>query len=328
MHKGNGTVSDTKPDLSTLYFRNRHLLVLTIIILLIAGLGSFANLPRLEDPRITTRDATILTFLPGASAERVEALINEKIEDVLEEIDDIKTIKSTARAGVSSISIELKASVTTETNQSIFAKIRSRLQNVQNQLPTNASMPFLDDLRGATAYTLILGVSWNGNEPPPMNLMQRVALDFKDRYLNNSNTELVRIFGGVEEEILVTPNKEELSALNLSVERLAQRISQADSKVSAGQLRTSYQDLQFEVAGALNSVDRVMQIPLRTNEFGTVLKVGDIATVERSYQTPVQQLGWHEGKRTLYIAIRADDTIRVDRWMDGQRYDDLRRAAF
>ncbi len=99
-----------KPHIATLYYRNAHLLVLTIIILLVGGWSAIANLPRLEDPRITQRAATILTFLLGASAARIEALVNEKIEDALEEIAEIKNIESTARSNVSSITVELQDS--------------------------------------------------------------------------------------------------------------------------------------------------------------------------------------------------------------------------
>ncbi len=301
-------------DIATLYFRNKHLLVLTIIILLIGGLGAVSNLPRLEDPRITTRNATILTFLPGASAERVEALVNEKIEDILEEIAEIKNISSTARSGVSSILIELKDSVTNDTNEQIFSKIRSRLQNVQGNLPPAATIPFLDDQRSVAAYTMIIGISWNGEGEPPMGILQRIALDLKDRMLNAGNTELVRVFGGVDEEIIVTPDAGELAVLNMSARTLAQIIANADSKVSAGQLRGRNQDVQIEVDGALNSIDRVAHIPVLTGDRGTILKVGDIATVKRGIQSPPAQIGLKDGARTIYVAVRADKNVRVDLW--------------
>ncbi|MEE4377531.1 MAG: hypothetical protein V2J55_08460, partial [Candidatus Competibacteraceae bacterium] len=68
---------DRSPGIATLLIRNRHLLGLTIIILLVAGLSALLNLPRIEDPRITNRNPNILTFLPGASAARVETLVTK-----------------------------------------------------------------------------------------------------------------------------------------------------------------------------------------------------------------------------------------------------------
>ena len=75
--------------MSTLFFRNRRLLILTIAVVLIGGLSALLTLPRLEDPRITNRHATIVTRMPGASAGRVETLVTEKLEDELREISEV-----------------------------------------------------------------------------------------------------------------------------------------------------------------------------------------------------------------------------------------------
>ena len=65
--------------METALYRNRHLLLLAIGAILIAGISAYMTLPRLEDPRITNRYATVVTRLPGASAERVEALVTEEL---------------------------------------------------------------------------------------------------------------------------------------------------------------------------------------------------------------------------------------------------------
>jgi multidrug efflux pump subunit AcrB len=74
----------------TLFFRRGHLLLLSLVVILVAGYSALTNLPRLEDPRIDARNALILTPYPGASAERVEALVTDVLEDRLREIFEIK----------------------------------------------------------------------------------------------------------------------------------------------------------------------------------------------------------------------------------------------
>ena len=51
-----------------LFLRNQYLLGLSIMILLVAGFSAVVNLPRLEDPRIDTRNVIAITPYPGASA--------------------------------------------------------------------------------------------------------------------------------------------------------------------------------------------------------------------------------------------------------------------
>ena len=96
--------SETRPSsertVSTLFFRNPHLLALSLTILVIAGMSAMTSLPRIEDPRITNRNPLILTVLPGASAARIEALVTKKLEDELREVAEIKEIESTSRPGI------------------------------------------------------------------------------------------------------------------------------------------------------------------------------------------------------------------------------------
>jgi len=93
----------------TVFFRRGHLLALSILILLAAGLSALTSLPRLEDPRIDTRNVIVLTPYPGASPSRVEALVSDVIEDELRQLYEIKEVKSTSRTGISLVNIELQA---------------------------------------------------------------------------------------------------------------------------------------------------------------------------------------------------------------------------
>ena len=97
--------------ISSLFYDNRRLLVLSISLILVAGLSSYYLLPRMEDPVLTQRAAIINTIYPGASAERVEALVTEKLEEELQEIEEIKEMRSSSRSGISTVTIELKDDV-------------------------------------------------------------------------------------------------------------------------------------------------------------------------------------------------------------------------
>ncbi|MGL5224704.1 MAG: hypothetical protein ACRC8Q_05150, partial [Aeromonas sp.] len=60
---------------------NARVQLLTVALLLTAALVALQTLPRTEDPPLTSRFASVVTYLPGASAERVEALVSEPLEN-------------------------------------------------------------------------------------------------------------------------------------------------------------------------------------------------------------------------------------------------------
>ncbi len=95
--------------MTSFYFRNPRLLALTIAMILVAGLSAFATIPRLEDPVILNRFATILTTLPGAGAKRVESLVTEKVAQGLRKSAEITKPGSASRNGRSSDAIVVPA---------------------------------------------------------------------------------------------------------------------------------------------------------------------------------------------------------------------------
>ena len=60
--------------------RYNRVTILALVTLILAGLGAFFGLPRAEDPSYVIKTALVTTYLPGASPQRVEELITDKIE--------------------------------------------------------------------------------------------------------------------------------------------------------------------------------------------------------------------------------------------------------
>ncbi len=292
---------------------NRHLLVLSVALLLAAGLAAWSSLPRIEDPRITTRNATLITSLPGASAARVETLVTKKLEDALREVPEIKTIESTSRGGVSVISIELDSAVDARTNEQVFSKVRDKLAAAERLLPPEAGKPVLDDKRGAVAYSLIAAVTWEGTGEPRLGILNRVADELADRLRNIQGTEQALVFGGTEEEIQVELDAGELAALGLTVADVAERLSAADAKLPAGTLRTAGHRIGLGVTGELDAAARVASVPLAAGPRG-VVSVGDVARVTRRWREPPAQAAFADGKRAVLVGVRTEEAVHLDDW--------------
>jgi len=298
----------------TLFFRNRHLLVLTIVVILVAGYSALQSLPRLEDPTITHRNPRIFAFLPGATPERVEALVTEKIEKELEEIDEIKDIDSTSQTGISVIAIELEDAVTSRTNQVVFGEIRDRLGDAAASFPPGVLPPEFDDKRNAVAFTLIASLTWEKGAPAGLGILGRQAEELADRLRAVPGTELVRIYGEPDEEISVTLDDAELAALGLTVRDLSRALEKADVKVPSGRLRSAGADLLLEIQGELDSATRVREVPILRSPSGDFVRLGDIATVRRGMLEPPREIGLADGSRAVFVAARVQADQRVDLW--------------
>lgn len=299
--------------LKTYFYDNRPLLILSLIIILVAGVSALLSLPRLEDPRINNRNPLIVTLLPGASAERVEALVTKKLEEELREVSEIKEIESDSRANVSIIKIELKDEV--KNTDEVFTRLRDKLADVESELPPQASKPDFDDERGAVAYTLIVGVTWDEDSEPILGVLGRTADELADRLRNVGGTDLVRLYGEPEEEVTVTVSRDKVAQLGFTIPQIRELMADADAKLPAGTLRSDQKNIVMEVQGNFKTLDRIANVPLRQNGNGEVVRLGDVASVEKSWRDPPTEIGLVEGRRSVYVAARMLGDRRVDHWM-------------
>ncbi len=310
------TNRSTLHSLSTLFYRNRTLLVLAIAIILIGGWSALKSLPRIEDPRITNRVLTIITALPGASAERIETLITEPLERGIQEVEGIKRIESTSSSGTSLIKVVLLDSVGPADNKQIFGEIRDKVSQVAAHFPANTPAPLVDDKRSTIAFTLLTAVGWSGPGEPNLTILNRTAEELANRLRTVAGTELVRIYGAPSEEISVTVEADTTAALGLSLHAIAEQLKRADVKRPAGVYYGTNSNINIEVSGQLDSSARIAELPLRVGAAGNAVRLGDIATIKRHWQQPEATLAQVDGRRVIYVAARMSAGQRIDQWAE------------
>ncbi|MEM9276470.1 MAG: efflux RND transporter permease subunit [Cyanobacteria bacterium P01_F01_bin.143] len=283
------------------------------MLIFVWGISSYFTLPRLEDPELVSRNAVVKTFYPGADAERVEALITEKIEDKLTEIEEIDNFQSTSRTGSSLIDIELQENVTKQQVDGVWTRVRNKLDEVNVELPPNIIEPELEEIK-VKAYALIAALTWQQDDQPNYGILRRQAEVFKERLEQISGTEEVEIFGDPDEEIVVEINPQTLASYNLTVSELSQQIAQSDSKVAAGQLRSNDNNLLVEVAGELDTLARIRQIPLSFGDDSQFILLKDLATVSKGITEPATELALINGYPGIAIAVHVRSGQRLDLW--------------
>ena len=58
----------------------KRVLFTLLFVIFVMGISTYMNMPRSEDPGFIIKNAVVLTYFPGASPERVELLITDKLE--------------------------------------------------------------------------------------------------------------------------------------------------------------------------------------------------------------------------------------------------------
>jgi multidrug efflux pump subunit AcrB len=299
--------------MSTIFYRFSRLTILAVILLTAAGVGALFSLGRQEDPSLIERYGLVVTAFPGASAERVEALITEPLEDAIHELAEIEQTSSTSRSGVSIIQMQIREDLNaTEVDQS-WTQIREQVESVRTRLPQGVGAP---DVRRQYlgAATMIVALSWGEDGAENMPILSRLAADLESQLRSMDGTEETALFGAVEEEVRVLADPDTLAALGISTADLARLIASADAKAPAGELRSDRTDLNVEIAGEFDGLDRIRAIALAEGPNGEFVRVGDVADVEKGARTPVAAMAMTNGQRAVFVAAYLQPELRADQW--------------
>ncbi len=297
------------------FYTNPRLSALLVLFIIVMGGMAFGGLARQEDPTMTERWARVNTFLPGATAERMESLVSEPIETALREIPEIREIDSTSKAGLSVVGVELYDSIGPDQVDAIWSEVRDKLGDTYPALPAGASEPELL-LNKPLASTLIVALSWQQDGPMETGIMARLAESLRLRLANMPGTEEAETWGEAEEEILVSIDPYRLAATQLTSEQVAAAIMAADTKLPSGRLRGSTADLLVEVDGELNSPERIARIPLAVGSAGNTMRVADVADIRKHQIDPPTSLAFHGSRQVLLVNAKMQPGLQIETWTE------------
>lgn len=303
--------------MNRLLYDNRRLLVLAIALIVVAGMASFFVLPRMEDPVLNQRAAIINTRLPGATPERVEALVVEPLEEELQEIPEIKEIRTTARSGVASVVIELLDNVY-EVDE-VWSRVRNKIDDAVPLLPAEASDPEFDLLE-VTAYASILSLTWDAPGEANYAVLRRLTEELEQQLRAVPGTREVDTYGDPAEEIAIDIDAAQLATLGLSADDIASQLAASDAKIAAGQLRGADGSLLIEVDSELDTVRRIASTPIHyggsagDDSAGRFVTLGTVAEVHKGIASPPRRLSLVDGKPSISVGVLVREDQRIDNW--------------
>jgi len=276
--------------------KNR-LTAVALVIIAFGGILSYGNLSRSEDPAFVVRVAQVMTLFPGASPERVEMLVTDKLEKVIMEMPELDFVQSESKAGVSVIYVNIKESY--KQMRPIWDDLRRKVDRAASDLPASVIGPTVNDDFG-DVFGTVIAITGEGFSYAEL---KEIADEVRDELLLIDEVAKVDIFGAQEERIFVEYNNARLSELRLSPLQLGQILESRNIVLPGGEVTAGVDRIVLEPSGNFQTVEElrrsVISLP-GTNEF---VFLEDIATIERGYIDPPEHKVTANGKPALAIAI-------------------------
>ena len=294
-------------------YRHARYVALIAACILAIGINSFNSIARQEDPELTNFVGNITTFFPGATPDRVEALVTRPLEDELRKIGEIEDMSSISSSGVSFMTIRLKYALSDTELDRVWSEVRDGMADAARLFPTGAQPPLFDNDR-TSSFSMIVALTSSGETDAPLSILNRVAQDLADAARNLDDTKLVVLFGEPEEEIRVEVNESALLSRGLSLRHVAETLKSADVKTASGRAVGNGADILVELSGDLDSLERVRQVIVNTSASGSATRIGDLGQVYRSAVSPPHSLALTDGKPGILVGVLMEPGAQVDVW--------------
>ncbi len=269
--------------------------VLATIIL--GGLITYQNMPRAEDPGFTVRVALILTYFPGAAPERVEMLITDKMEKLIQEMPELDYVQSESKTGVSVIFVFIKQNY--KKMRPIWDRLRRKVEKAKEDLPDGVIGPFVNDEFGDVFGTIltITGEGFSYME------LKEVADEVRDELLLIEDVAKVDIYGAQEERIFVEYNEARLAEVGLSASQLISFMQSQNIVIPGGDVNTGKEKIVLEPTGSFESVEDLKHMLIIIPGLGDLIYLEDLAQVYRGYIDPPQSIVHSSGLPALALAV-------------------------
>ena len=263
--------------------KNRQVTITLTVLLMFFGLYAVLTMPRSEDPEIVFNQALVVAVYPGADELQVEEQVTDKIEQFLFSFEEIKKAKTYSRtkSGQVVITVELNDNVK---NRDLFW---STLQHGLNttfrlnyNLPPTIIGPIVNSNFGDVAAQMIT-VAAPGRSYAEM----KTYLDLlEDGIKLIPETSKINRYGEQEEQIYVTLNNEKLKQYGFDITTIAKIISTQNSTSYSGNITLQNNDVSIFAKNQYKTIADIENQIIYSTPEGKVVRLKDIALVERRYQ--------------------------------------------
>ncbi|MEL6918895.1 MAG: efflux RND transporter permease subunit, partial [Bacteroidota bacterium] len=285
--------------------KNRITYTLLAVVVLL-GMSLYQSLSRDSMPPYTVRVASIVSQFTGAGPERVEQLVTDKIEKIAQELPELKEVTSTSRTGLSVVSVTLKDVVAPKDLQSVWDRLRRKLDALQG-LPENVVPELKDDGIGEV-YGIVVGLVSDGYS---YTQMKEYADDVKDDLIKLDNAAKVEVGGIQEERVFVEFDNARLKEYGLTASKLQNSISSTNILSSGGQINLENERIVLEPTGNFNSLEDIKKTLVPVGDGSQVVYLEDVTNIKKGYIDPSQQIVQVNGNNALSLHISLKEGANI-----------------
>lgn len=278
------------------FLKNNRTATVMLVLVALLGVQTFRTMSRLENPDFTIRAAMVISYFPGASPQRVEELLTDKLEKKIREIPEVERVDSQSMAGVSVIAVNVYERY--KDMRPIWSKLRDKVDDARADLPEGVIGPTVNDEFG-DVFGVVVALTGDGYS---YREMKDVADLTRDELLKIPDVAKVDLYGTQEERVFVEISNARLAQYGYSPYQLARLIDEQNTLQPGGRARVGPESVIIEATGEFKDLDQLRRMSLVPPAGGQAAYLEDVAEIRRGFVDPPTTLTRFNGRPCLILA--------------------------
>jgi len=284
-------------NITRLAIEKNRITIAFLIIIILGGYAAYNSISRDNESSFVIRWALVTTEFRGASPERVEMLISDKVEKVVQETPELDFVQSTSVIGYSSVFVRLKDQFTD--TQPIWDDLEQRLDDIKKDLPAGISGPDLTYDFDET-YGIQIAVMGDGYSYAEL---KDVAEELRDEIMQVPDVAEVLIVAEQQERIFLEFNNARLAELGLSPDYIMGYMQTRNIISPGGKINLGSEKIVLEPTGNFQTLDDLKSTLIMLPGSNDVVNLQDVVHIKRGYIDPPPSIMHYNGEPCLGIAL-------------------------
>ncbi|TXN37427.1 efflux RND transporter permease subunit [Flagellimonas hymeniacidonis] len=256
---------------------NKTTMYVLIAVILFLGASAYFSMPRENFPEIKETKIYISSVYPGNTAEDIEKLITDPLEDELKTVSNVVEITSTSQEDYSIIIVEFDENLSVEAAK----------QKVKDEVDSQTSGEDWPTFNGAKVEPNVFDLSMSEEIPIlninisgdyPVDKLKEYGEYLEDEIESLQEIKQVDIRGAQEKEVEVAVDIYKMMAAQVSFDDIINTINNGNTTISAGNLITSGQRRTIRIVGEIDEPNELENFVVKS-ENNNPIYLKDIAVV-------------------------------------------------
>lgn len=274
---------------------NYQFVLVLVALSALTGIMSYMSMPRSEDPVLKVPTYTVVIVYPGTNPKDIEELAVDPIEDAINELEDIKKIKTEIQDGLAIIRVEAEYSVNIDDKED---EVKAAVNAIRNDLPREI---YSLEVKKFSPFDVLIAQWVITSKTAPYRQMQELAEDLEDQAKKVKGIRKVKVVAYPEQQVRIALDFPKMAKMNIGLGQVINVLQGNNMNIPGGEVQSGNKSFTIKTSGSFKNLETIKNTVINAYQ-ERIVYLKDVAGVYFDYEDD-RHLGRYNGQKAVFLAI-------------------------